>query len=144
MSNDLNQCNFIGRLGKDPELKYMQNGNAVANFSIAVGSSWKDKQTGDKQERTEWINITAFGKLGEICGEYLKKGSQVFIKGRFKTDKYEKDGITRYSSKIIADELQMLGGKREGSSNQSQPAQQQSQQSRPAPVDDDWEEDIPF
>lgn len=115
MSNDLNSCSFIGRLGKDPEVRFMTNGKAVASFSIAVGSQWKDKQTGEKQVSTEWVNITAFDKLGEICGEYLKKGSQVFISGRMKTEKYQdkETGADRYSTKIIADNMQMLSGKRD-------------------------------
>lgn len=108
MSNDLNNCQFIGRLGKEPELKYLQSGDAVANFSIAVG--WKSKD----KEGAEWVNITAFGKLGEVCGQYLKKGSQVFVQGRFKTDKYtDKSGVEKSSTKIQADKIQFLGGKTE-------------------------------
>ena len=121
MANDLNQCSFIGRIGGDPEMRYTTGGDAVASFSIAVGSSWKDK-AGEKQERTEWVNITAWGKLGEICGEYLNKGQQVFIQGKIKTDKYEKDGVTRYSTKIVAETMQMLGGKSQGDGEQSEPA----------------------
>lgn len=104
MSNDLNNCQFIGRLGKEPEMKYLQSGDAVCNFSIAVGWKAKDK------EGTEWVNITAFGKLGEVCGQYLHKGSQVFVQGRFKTDKYtDKAGVEKYSTKIQADKIQFLG-----------------------------------
>lgn len=104
MSNDLNNCQFIGRLGKEPEMKYLQSGDAVCNFSIAVG--WKSKD----KEGAEWVNITAFGKLGEVCGQYLKKGSQVFVQGRFKTDKYtDKNGVEKYSTKIQADKIQFLG-----------------------------------
>lgn len=118
MANDLNQCNFIGRLGKDPETRYTGSGKAICSFSLAVGSSWKDN-SGEKQESTEWVSITAFDKLAEICGEYLEKGAQVYISGRMKTDKYEKDGVTRYSTKIVADRMQMLGGKgREESSSE--------------------------
>lgn len=104
MSNDLNNCQFIGRLGKEPEMKYLQSGDAVCNFSIAVG--WKSKD----KEGAEWVNITAFGKLGEVCGQYLKKGSQVFVQGRFKTDKYtDKNGVEKYSTKIQAEKIQFLG-----------------------------------
>lgn len=111
MANDLNQCNFIGRLGKDVETRYMPNGDAVSSFSIAVGSSWKDK-AGDKKEETEWVSVTAFRKLAEICGQYLKKGSKVYVTGRMKTDKYtDKDGVERYSTKIIMDNMQMLDSK---------------------------------
>ena len=153
MANDLNKCMFIGRLGRDPEIKYMPNGTAIAKFSIAVGESWKDKQTGEKQERTEWVNIDAFGRLAEIIGEYLKKGSQVMIEGKFKTDKYQKDGETRYSTKIIANNMQMLGSRSDQSAqgNQNQQNYQQQapahggppQQSGPA-HDADFDDDIPF
>lgn len=119
-------------------MRFMQSGDAVASFSIAVGSSWKDKQ-GEKQESTEWVNITAFGKLAEICGEYLKKGSQVFVSGRIKTEKYEKDGQTKYATKIIAERMQMLGGKRDDDSpKESKPAAKQKESF------DSFDDDIPF
>ena len=106
--SDLNSCNFIGRLGRDPETRYMPTGDAVSSFSIAVG--WKSKD----KEGAEWVNITAFGKLAEICAQYLTKGSQVFIQGRMKTEKWQdKEGNDRYTTKIIAERLQMLGGKSE-------------------------------
>ena len=133
MANDLNQCNFIGRLGKDPEVRYMPSGDPIANFSIACGWKTKDK------EGTEWVNCAAFGKLGEICGEYLKKGSQVFVSGRFTTRKYEKDGQTRYTTSINVDRMQMLGSK-EGSAKPEATA-------RPAAKPDsveDMADDIPF
>ena len=133
MANDLNQCQFIGRLGKDPELRYLASGDAVASFSIACG--WKSKD----KEGAEWVNITAFGKLAEICGEYLKKGSQVFIQGRFKTDKYEKGGETKYSTKIIADRMQMLGGRVQDSG-----ASTGNEGSGPANNDEGFDDDIPF
>lgn len=103
----------IGHLGKDPEVRYMPSGKAVANFSIACSESWKDKTTGEKQERTEWVNLTAFDKLGEICGDYLKKGAQIYVEGRLQTDKYDKDGQTHYSTKIIINDMKMLGKKGE-------------------------------
>lgn len=144
MSNDLNKCMFIGRLARDPEVRYLPSGAACASFSIAVGSQWKDKQSGDKQERTEWINVTAFNRLGEICGEYLKKGSQVFIEGRFQTDKSEKDGVTKYYTKIIASEMQMLGspsGKTQQKAEEPQKAKEPQQASM-----DEFDDDlgIPF
>lgn len=111
MANDLNRCEFIGHLGKDVDLRYLPSGAAVASFSIACNESWKDKNTGEKQERVEWLNISAFGKLAEICGKFLKKGQQVYIAGKFRTEKYEKDGQTKYITKIVANEMQMLGGK---------------------------------
>jgi single-strand DNA-binding protein len=103
--NDLNQCQFIGRLGKDVELRYTPQNDPVANLSLACGWKTKDK------EGTEWVNVTAFGKLAEISGQYLTKGSQIFVQGKMKTEKYTKDGIDRYSTKIIADRIQMLGKK---------------------------------
>jgi len=111
MANDLNRCSFIGRLGRDPEVKYMPSGSAVVNFSIAVGQSWKDKETGQKREKTEWVRISAFGKLAEICGEYLSKGKQIFISGRMETRKWEKDGVPQYSTEIIANDVQFLGSR---------------------------------
>lgn len=148
----LNQCNFIGNLGKDPEIRYMPNGDPVANFSIGCNENWKDKN-GDKQERTEWVRVSAFGKLAEIIGEYLKKGSQVFISGRMQTRKYhDKDGNDRYTTEIVANEMKMLGGKPERSAG----AERQERDShlpiapKPRPArepgsDDDFGgDDIPF
>jgi len=156
MANDLNQCQFIGRLGSDPEVRYTNQSKAVASFSIAVGSQWKDKQ-GEKQESTEWVNITAFDKLGEICGEYLKKGSQVFIGGRMKTEKYtDKNGVEKYSTKIIAENMQMLGGKRDDSTTEAgstmsgaaqNPARQATDTTKPAAkgnFDNFDDDDVPF
>lgn len=146
-NNDLNQCNFIGRLGKEVECRYMPNGDAVASFSIAVG--WKSKD----KEGCEWVNVTAFGKLGEICSEYLVKGSQVFVSGRFKTEKYtDKEGVERYATKIIADKMQMLGSKQESSNGDDDdyggtPAPRQATgktPSKPAPNFSDMDDDIPF
>lgn len=104
----VNKCIFIGNLTRNPEVRYSKSGAAVCSFSIACNESWKGKD-GNKQERVEYVNITAFGKLGEICGEYLGKGKQVYIEGKMQTDKYEKDGIERYSTKIIANNMTMLG-----------------------------------
>jgi len=102
--SDLNQCSFIGRLGKAPETRVTPNGDAVTNFSIACG--WKTKS----KEGTEWVNISTFGKLAEICAQYLDKGSQVYVQGKMKTEKYEdKSGVTKYSTKIAADTVQFLG-----------------------------------
>lgn len=112
MSNDLNLCQFIGRLGKDPDVRFSPDGKAMANCSIATGQSWKDKTTGEKQERTEWIRITAFGKLAEIIGQYLKKGALVYIAGRMQTRKWKnEEGVDQYTTEIVADTMQMLGGK---------------------------------
>jgi single-strand DNA-binding protein len=108
---DLNRAMLIGRLGRDPEIRYTQDGRAVANFTLATSLKWRDKQSGDMKERTEWHRIVAFGKLGEICGEYLSKGKQVFIEGRLRTRSWEKDGVTRYTTEIEATNMQMLGGR---------------------------------
>lgn len=140
MSNDLNQCQFIGRLGRDPESRYLPNGDAVVNFSIACGWKTKDK------EGAEWVRITAFGKLAEICGEYLAKGSQVFIQGRMQTRKYQdKDGNDRYTTEIVADRMQMLGS-RSGSSERSEdrPARQPSAGASSGAGFEDFPDDIPF
>jgi single-strand DNA-binding protein len=135
MSNDLNQWQGIGRLGKEVELRFTASGDAVANFSIACG--WKTKE----KEGAEWVNITAFGKLGEICGKYLHKGSQVYVSGSLRTEKYQDktSGQDRYSTKIIADKMQMLGAK--GESNESPP---HSAKLLPASNIENIDEDIPF
>jgi len=160
----VNKVILVGNLGRDPEMRYMPNGEAVCNFSIATTDNWKDKN-GQKQERTEWHNIVIYRKLAEIAGEYLKKGRPVYIEGRLQTRKWEKDGVTRYTTEIIADQMQMLGS-REGGGNTyevmdedqsmpSSPSQGSSNQSsapRQAPVAkpaggsnfDDFEDDIPF
>ena len=129
MANDLNQCTFIGRLGKDPETRYLANGDAATNFSIAVGESWKDKQ-GQKQERTEWVNVSCFGRIAEICGEYLRKGSKVMVSGKMKTDKWQdQSGNDRYTTKIMLRDMNMLDSRTEGQPAQApQQPQQQSQQ----------------
>ena len=105
----INKAILVGNLGRDPEVSYTPSGTAVVKFSIATSEKWKDKNSGEMQERTEWHRITAFGRLAEICGEYLSKGRQVYIEGRIQTSSWEKDGITRYSTEIIASEMKMLG-----------------------------------
>ncbi len=111
----INKAIIVGRLGKDPEMRYMPDGTAVANFSIATSEDWKDKATGEKKERTEWHRIVAFRKLGEMCGEYLSKGKQVYIEGRIQTRSWDdKDGNKRYTTEIVASDMQMLGPKDEG------------------------------
>lgn len=148
----VNKAILIGNLGKDPELRYMPNGDAVCSFSIATSEQWTDKASGEKREATEWHNIVAFRKLAEICGQYLAKGSQVYIEGRIKTEKWQdKEGNDRYTTKIYADNMKMLGGKRDGeqSAPRSESAPAQNQQ-RSAPAQngggsfDDFEDSIPF
>ena len=110
MSRGINKAVIVGTLGKDPEIKYATNGNAVVNVSVATNESWKDRETGEAQERTEWHRIVMFGRLGEIASQYLKKGSQAYFEGRIKTSKWQDDsGNDRYSTQIVANEMQMLG-----------------------------------
>jgi len=148
----LNKVLIIGNLGKDPEVKFMPNGNAVCNFSVATTESWKDKQSGAKQEKTEWHNITMYGKIAEIAGQYLVKGSSVYLEGKLQTRKWQdkQTGADRYTTEIICDEMKMLGGKQEGQQRQPAPDQSQAnepkaqQQEKPARNFDDFEDDIPF
>jgi len=107
----LNKVVLIGRLGKDPEITYSQQGLAVVNFSLATSENWTDKNTGDRQEKTEWHNIVVFGKQAETCEKYLSKGKEVYIEGRLQTSTYEKEGQTHYMTKIVVSNFQFLGGK---------------------------------
>jgi single-strand DNA-binding protein len=108
----VNKAIIIGRLGRDPEVRYTPDGTAIANFSVATSEEWKDKASGEKRERTEWHRIVAFRRLGEICGEYLSKGRQVYIEGRIQTRDWEdKDGNKRYTTEIVASQMQMLGSR---------------------------------
>ncbi len=138
MSKSLNKAQLIGNLGKDPELKYTSAGVAVATFSIATSDSWKD-QEGNTQERTEWHNIVAWRKLAEICGEWLKKGKRVYIEGRIQTRNYEKDGVKRYITEIVADQLIMLDGGPRSSNGGEAEAPASATESVPAK-----EDDLPF
>lgn len=148
----VNKVILVANLGRDPKVRYMPNGEAVCNFSVATTENWKDK-SGVKQEKTEWHNVVMYRKLAEIAGEYLKKGSPVYLEGRLQTRKWEKDGVTRYSTEIIADSMQMLGVKPSGSDipedrperNQKNPAYEKDTKSAPATVSfDDFDDDIPF
>lgn len=157
MANDLNLCQFIGRLGRDPEMKYTADSKAVASLSIACGQSWKDKNSGEKQEKTEWVRLVAFGKLAEIIGQYCKKGGQIYAAGRMQMRKWtDKDGHDRYTTEVVLDTMQLLGSKRDGQSGgagtwyDNKPAQTQG---RPASTaasagagasDDPFGDDIPF
>jgi len=137
VANDLNQCQFIGRLGKDPETKFLPNGGQVTNISIACGSSWTDKSSGQKQEKTDWIPVVFFGKLAEIAGQYLTKGSKIFVSGNFKTRKWQdQSGQDRYTTEIVVDGfsgvMQMLDSKGDGQ-GQQQSQQQGYQQPAPQP-----------
>ena len=115
MARGVNKVILVGHLGADPEMRHTGSGTAICSFNLATSESWTDKQSGEKQERTEWHRVKIFGRLAEIAGEYLKKGRQVYIEGSLRTDKYtDKQGIERYSTDIIANEMQMLGGPGEG------------------------------
>jgi len=129
----INKVILVGNLGQDPEVKYMPSGGAVTNISIATTDTWKDKSTGEKKENTEWHRVVFFNRLAEIVGEYLRKGSQVYIEGNLRTRKWQdQSGADRYSTEIVAREMQMLGGRAGGSSDFA-PQQQQSQQGGGAP-----------
>ncbi len=145
----LNKVILIGNLGKDPEMRFLPNGDAVANFSIATSESWKDKTTGVKQEKTEWHNIVAFGKLAKIVEQYLKKGTSIYAEGRLQTRKWtdKTTGQDRYSTEIVIDQMKMLNGAPAGggSSQAPSPAPQRAAAPAAAPQKfDDFEDDIPF
>ena len=160
MARGINKVILVGNLGADPETRYTPSGTAITSIRIATSESWKDKTTGEQQERTEWHRVKFFGRLAEIAGEYLKKGSQVYVEGKLRTDEYEKDGIKRYSTDVIADEMQMLGSrggasggegggggdyqKRErGPARGPQPGPSTAK-NVPAPADTFEDDDIPF
>lgn len=122
MARGINKVILVGNLGKDPEIRYVPNGGAVANLNIATSDSWKDKATGEKQERTEWHRVVFFGKLAEIANEYLKKGAQIYVEGRLQTRKWQdKGGQDRYTTEIVGSELQMLGGRGAGGAGEGPP-----------------------
>jgi single-strand DNA-binding protein len=140
MSRGINKVILVGNVGADPDTRYMPSGKAVTNIRIATSESWKDKQTGDQQERTEWHSVVFYDKLGEIAGEYLRKGSQVYVEGSLRTRKWQdKEGKDRYTTEIIGQQMQMLGGKPQGG---ERPARQE--QSTPPAGDGGFDDDIPF
>lgn len=133
MARGVNKCILVGTCGQDPEVRFMPNGNAVTNLSLATSEQWTDKQTGQKVEKTEWHRVSLFGKVAEIAGEYLRKGSQVYIEGKLQTREWEKDGIKRYTTEIVVDmqgTMQLLGGKPQDGNQQQSAARQQPQQQR--------------
>ena len=128
MARGVNKVILIGNLGKDPETRYMPSGSAVTNLTLATSESWKDKQTGENQERTEWHKVAMFGKLAEIAAEYLRKGSQVYVEGKLRTRKWQdKEGKDRWTTEIVADEMNMLGGS--GGASRRTPARRAPRQS---------------
>lgn len=145
----LNKAIIIGHLGRDPETRYLPSGEEVTNFSVATTEKWRDKQTGEQKEATEWHNVSTFGKLAEICSQYLRKGSQVYVEGSLRTRKYtDRDGVERYSTGIKADTMKMLGGRQEGEGHpqqrQAAPQRQQAPQQQYSSGFDDMTDDIPF
>lgn len=159
MARGVNKVMLIGHLGADPEVRYMPNGGAVANVTIATTESWKDKSSGEQQEKTEWHRVVFFARLAEIVGEYLKKGSQIYIEGRLQTRKWQdKSGVDRYTTEIVANEMQMLGGRGGAAGGAGASASGQAQAAAPAAASataaapataaagnyDDFDDDIPF
>ena len=160
MARGINKVILVGNLGKDPEIRYSASGAAIANITIATSDNWKDKNTGEKQERTEWHRVVFFNRLAEVVGEYLKKGSQVYVEGRLQTRKWQdKEGQDRYTTEIVASEMQMLGSRGapaggDQGSHASSPAPDRTQRpsAHPAPPDsqdnsggfDNFDDDIPF
>lgn len=143
--SDLNQVQLIGRLGADPEVRYTASGAAIANLRIATSERWKDKQTGEQQERTEWHRVSFFGRQAEICGEYLQKGAQIYVSGKLQTRKWQdQDGNDRYSTEVVGNNMIMLGGR--GSQEGTQPAKQSGfRDKQPAQEEEGFvDEDIPF
>ncbi len=158
MARGINKVIIVGNLGQDPETRYMPSGAAVTNFTVATNESWKDKQTGEQKERTEWHRVAMFNRLAEIAAEYLRKGSQVYIEGKLRTRKWQgQDGQDRYTTEVIADEMQMLGGRGGGgggsfgggSGGGSFGGSGSGQKggggnAPPQPGPDDFDDDIPF
>jgi single-strand DNA-binding protein len=147
MARGVNKVIIVGNLGQDPETRYMPSGSAVTNFTVATNESWKDKQTGEQKERTEWHRVSMFNRLAEVAAEYLRKGSQVYIEGKLRTRKWQgKDGSDRYTTEIIADEMQMLGGRGGGGGfgGGDQGGGNKGGSAPPQPGPDDFDDDIPF
>lgn len=151
MARGVNKVILVGNLGNDPDVRYTASGAAVANISIATSESWKDKNTGEQQDKTEWHRVVFFNRLAEIVSEYLKKGSQIYVEGRLQTRKWQdKEGTDRYTTEIVANEMQMLGGRGGGSGNYDAPQQESAapRNEKPAATasapNDDFDDDIPF
>jgi len=140
MSNGLNKVLILGNLGADPDIKYTQAGSPVANLSVATSESWKDKTTNEKVEKVEWHRVVVFGRLAEIAGDYLKKGSKIFVEGKLQTRDWEdSEGKKRYTTEVIAREMTMLDSKGDSNASSPQPSNSDSKQDN-----DKFEEDIPF
>lgn len=145
-SRGVNKAIIIGFLGNDPDLRFAPGGDAICNISVATSETWKDKNTGETKEVTEWHRICAFGKLAEIMGQYLEKGSRVYIEGSLRTRTYEKDGHKRYATEIRADSMQMLDSKERDDAGRDKPSQSEQSRKPATPSTDDhgFDDDIPF
>ncbi|MDH3640301.1 MAG: single-stranded DNA-binding protein [Gammaproteobacteria bacterium] len=147
MARGINKVILVGNLGADPETRYMPSGSAVTNLSVATSESWKDKQTGEQKDRTEWHKVAMFNRLAEVAAEYLRKGSQVYIEGKIRTRKWQdRDGNDRWTTEIIADEMQMLGGRGGGGGSAPMSSGKDSgpPSAPPQAGPDDFDDDIPF
>ena len=151
MARGVNKATLIGNLGADPEIRYTNSGSAVANVRLATAESWRDKESGDQQERTEWHRVVFFGRLAEIVEQYLRKGSHVYVEGRIQTRKWQdRDGNDRYTTEIVANEMQMLGGRGGGGggggggADMDEPRSEAPAKSPSEPPLDDFDDDIPF
>lgn len=156
MSRGVNKVILVGTCGQDPEVRYLPNGNAVTNLSLATSEQWTDKRSGEKVERTEWHRVSLFGRVAEIAGEYLRKGSQCYIEGKLQTREWEKDGIKRYTTEIVVDingTMQLIGGRPQGREpshppgqepRQQRPARPQQNQQAAPPAGNEFDDDIPF
>lgn len=149
-SRGVNKVILVGNVGNDPEIRYMPNGNAVANLSIATSETWKDKNSGDQQEKTEWHRVVFFNRLAEIVEQYVKKGSKLYIEGRLQTRSWDQDGVKRYTTEIVGNEMQMLNAPSESAGDSRRDAghgadsQQQQPAQQSAPAFDNFDDDIPF
>jgi single-strand DNA-binding protein len=149
MARGVNKVILIGNLGKDPEVRYIPSGSAVANLTLATSESWKDQQSGEQQERTEWHNVVFYGRLAEIAGEYLKKGSKVYVEGSLRTRKWQdKNGVDRYTTEIIARDMQMLDSRAGASAGAGPDAPARARPAPPTPppasTAEEFDDDIPF
>ena len=146
MARDLNMWQGIGRLGRDPELKTLNSGQTVCNFSVACNDDYKDKNSGETVKKTEWVNVVVWGKLAEICAQWLEKGSQVYLSGKLTTRKWtDKDGNDRYSTEVNVSDMQMLGGGQRSGGGEGHNEPSESPRAKPAPKDEKpFEDDIPF
>lgn len=143
----VNVVHLLGNVGRDPDVRVFNDGNSIANVTIATSRKWRDKDTGDQKEETEWSRVVFYGKMADVVGKYVNKGNPLYVRGRLRTRKYEKDGQDHYATEIVAEDMQLLGGRPDGERREQtreEPRQQQRQQPRQAASFDDMDSDIPF